>query len=220
MSSSEEDLFRSIASSHFFKELEKEIGDYSEKENILLEYEMHVYDLLQEEESMNEEALYDVLVDRLGTPKELAAMWKQETSITPKKTQWLFVLLNIAIFIGGILLTISYNAFDWDLVEYLWEVLSDARFLVILVYMLFWALLGYEIGKEFGQGGYKLLRKTFAFSILPNIGFMYLVVFKFIPYEWFGSLLSVRFIMICIFCTIILYPISWVGYRWGRRASI
>ncbi|AXI07845.1 hypothetical protein CUC15_02085 [Oceanobacillus zhaokaii] len=219
MSSSEDDLFKSIASSRFFKELEKEIGDHPEKDNIMLEYEMHVYDLLQDE-PMDGESLYDELVDRLGTPRELAEMWKQETAITPKKTQWLFVILNIAIFIGGILLTISYNAFDWKWAEKIWETLTDARFLIILVYMLFWALLGYEIGKEFGQGGYKLLRKTFTISIIPNIGFMYLVVFKFIPYEWFEPLLSVRFILICIFCTVILYPISWIGYRWGRRASV
>ncbi|RDW16248.1 HAAS signaling domain-containing protein [Oceanobacillus chungangensis] len=219
MSSSEDDVFKSIVSSRFFKELKQEIGDHSERDSIVLEYEMHVYDLLQEEQ-LDGEFLYDELVLRLGTPQELAKMWKQETSITPKKTQWLFVLLNIAMFIGGILLTISYNAFDWKWVEKIWAALTDARFLIILVYMLFWALLGYEIGKEFGQGGYKLLRKTFALSIIPNIGFMYLIVFKFIPYEWFEPLLSVRFIMICIFCTVILYPISWIGYRWGRRTSV
>jgi len=219
MSSPEDELHEHIASGRFFIELDKEIGNHPEKENILIEYEMHVHELLQDVQ-VDEEERYDFLVDRLGTPQELAEMWKQEIAITPKKTQWLFVLLNIAIFIGGILLTMSYNAFDWNWVEQLWVALMDARFLIILVYMLFWALLGYEIGKEFGHGGYKLLRKTFTLSIIPNILLMYLIVFKFIPQMWFGSFLNVRFMILCIICTALLYPISWIGFRWGRKSSV
>ena len=203
----------------FLQELDKEIGKHPDKENIMADYKQHVYDFLNEVsvDSGNE---YNELVSRMGSPKELAQLWEQEKAITPKKTQWLFVLINIFLFIAGIVLTISYNIFRWEWVEILWEGLTEATSIIIVVYMLFWGLLGYEIGKEFGDGGRKLLRKTFLLSIIPNLVLMYLTIFKLIPFEWFQPILSVRFIIICIICTGVLYPVSWLGFKWGRKASV
>ncbi|MFC4024661.1 hypothetical protein ACFOUV_12725 [Oceanobacillus longus] len=219
MNVDEEDLFQGIASQRFLNELAKEIGDHPDKHNIMAEYELHVYDLLQEE-AVNEEGIYEKLVNRLGSPKVLAALWKQETAVTPRKMQWLFVLCNCAIFFGGALMTIGYNVYDWIWLESLWAGLTDATSIIILVYILFWGLLGYEIGKAFGARGYKLLRKTFMFSIVPNLILMYLIIFKLIPYEWFQPILSVRFTVVCILCTGLLYPISLLGYQWGRKVSV
>lgn len=203
----------------FIRELEREIGNHPNQQDIIAEYELHVYELLQEV-STDEENIYDELVSRLGTPVEIAKVWKQETGITPKRTQWLFVLFNIAIFIGGALLTISYNVFHWSWLETLWSGLTEVSFIIMLVYVLFWGLLGYEIGKEFGHRGYRLLQKTFIISIVPNILLMYIVIFKIFPYEWFGSLLNVRFIVLCIVFTGVLYPVSLAGYRWGKKVSV
>ncbi|MGJ9460574.1 HAAS signaling domain-containing protein [Oceanobacillus sp. CF4.6] len=219
MTVEEEDLFQDIATQRFLNELDKEIGDHPDKQSIMAEYKLHVYDLLQEE-TLDGDEIYEELVNRLGTPKELALLWKQETAVTPRKMQWLFVLCNLAIFLGGALLTIGYNVFDWGWLESLWTGLTDATSIIILAYTMFWGLLGYEIGKAFGARGYKLLNKTFIFSIVPNLVFMYLIVFKLIPYEWFQPILSVRLIIVCILCTGFLYPVSWLGYRWGRKASV
>src|SRR5690625_1827466 len=93
----------------FIQELKKELGNYREKENIVAEYKYHVYELIRE----NEKLTYQELVKQLGTPREIAKVWKQEHGVTPRKTQLLFVLLNISIFIGGTLLTISYHFFQW-----------------------------------------------------------------------------------------------------------
>ncbi|WP_067726617.1 HAAS signaling domain-containing protein [Oceanobacillus damuensis] len=203
----------------FLQDLDKEIGNHPEKREILAEYEQHVYELLNDV-PVDENDIYKELAKRMGTPSEIAEIWQQEESVTPKKTQWLFVLLNISIFIGGILLTLSYHVFHWDWAESLWSGLTDATFIIMLVYASFWGLLGYEIGKEFGHGGYKLLKKTFVISLLPNLILMYLIVFKLIPYEWFQPFLSVPFIILCIAFTGMLYPISWIGYRWGRKVSV
>src|SRR5699024_11381672 len=89
------------------------------------EYEVHIYELLQESQ-VDEATVYDELVNRLGTPQEIAKVWKQETGVTPKKTQWLFVIINIAIFIGGTLLTIMYNYFEWSWVGRVWAGLTEA----------------------------------------------------------------------------------------------
>lgn len=81
----------------------------------------------------------------------------------------------------------------------------------------FWALLGYEIGKGFGHNGRVLLNKTFLLSLIPNLILMVLTVFQIIPHSWFAPLLTKTFIIACIIFTIILYPISWIGYRWGEK---
>ncbi|MFD1851693.1 HAAS signaling domain-containing protein [Oceanobacillus bengalensis] len=203
----------------FIQELDKAIGKHPQKVEILEEYEVHIYDLLQEF-TEKDGSTYEQLISRLGSPEEIAKVWQEEKTITPRKTQWLFVIINTAIFAGGIFLTFIYNVFQWEWAEQLWEGLTDIPSIIIFVYILFWALLGYEIGKEFGERGYKLLKRTFWLSIVPNLLLMYLVIFKLIPHEWFQPLLSVPFIIVCIVFTGLLYPITWIGYRWGRKISI
>lgn len=203
----------------FIEELAREIGNHTDKQDIIAEYELHVYELV-EELPVDVRNKYDVIVKRLGTPQEIAKVWKQEVGMTPRNTQWLFVLCNIAIFIGGTILTICYNLFNWIWLEQLWFALTDISFIIMLIYILFWGLLGYEIGKEFGHRGYRLLKKTFVISIIPNLLLMYLIVFKVLPYEWFQPLLNFPFIVTAMFFTGILYPVSWIGYRWGRKVSV
>lgn len=207
------------AGKQFIRELKKEIGTHPEKENIVVDYELHIKEILNEK-SVEKEETYEMLITRLGTPVEIAKLWKQEMGITPNKMQWLFVVCNVLIFLGGTIITICYHIFQWDWLQNLWLVLTDAPFLIMFIYVLFWGLLGYEIGREFGHRGNRLLKRTFFISIIPNILLMYLVVFKVLPYEWFQPLLDLPFIVICIVFTCLLYPISYLGYRWGRKASI
>jgi len=204
------------AEQQFIQELATELGNYPEKEHIVAEYKLHVYELTKE----NGKVSYDELIRQLGTPREIAKVWRQETGVTPKKIQWLFVLLNISIFIGGTLLTVSYHIFQWKWVLQLWNGLTEIPFLLMVIYVLFWGLLGYEIGKEFGHRGKRLLKNTFLIAVIPNIVLMYLIVFKILPYEWFGSLINVPFIIVCILFTAILYPVSLIGYRWGKKVSV
>lgn len=204
----------------FFQELNEKLGKHPEKQQILEDYKLHAQEILQEEMLIDKENMYSILAARLGTPDEIARLWKQEAAMTAKRTQWLFTLINIGFFIGGTLLTISYNMFHWKWVELLWAGLTNIAFIIMLVYILFWGLLGYEIGKEFGYAGKKILRKTFLLSIIPNLLFMYLIVFRLIPYHWFQPLLSVPFIIACIIGTGILYPVYWIGFRWGKKVSV
>lgn len=203
----------------FLQELAKELVNDSKKDEIIAEYTMHVQDLLADT-SIENISVYDFLVDRLGSPEELAALWKEERSVTPRRMQRLFVLLNIALFLSGAIFTIGYNVLEWNWLEALWKTLTEATTIVILFYMLFWGLLGYEIGKAFGARGRKILNRTFVICVIPNLLLMYLIVFRLIPYEWFDPLLNGSFILICIFSTAALYPISWLGYRWGRKTSV
>ncbi|WP_231514970.1 HAAS signaling domain-containing protein [Oceanobacillus salinisoli] len=208
-----------MTNQRFYKELEQLIGKHPDKQAIMADYELHIYEILKESSVENED-VYERLVERLGSPREIAGVWREETAATPRKTQWLFVICNSMIFIGGILLTVSYNVFKWDWAEQLWSALTDTTLLIMLIYTFFWGLLGYEIGKEFGHKGKRILQRTFLICIVPNLLLMYLTIFKLIPYNWFDPLLSVPFIITCIVFTGFLYPVSWIGYKWGKRISV
>jgi uncharacterized membrane protein len=206
----------------FLHLLEIHLGKHPEKEQILTEYECHITEMIAELSDCNlsEQDIRREMLNRLGSPEEIAASWREELSATPKKTQWLFILSNLVFFAGGSVLTLLHNAFDLAWVEILWSGMTSIPFIIILLYLVFWAMLGYEIGKGFGHKGRSLMKRTFIISIVPNMLMMYLTLFKIIPHDWFQPLLSPSFIVTCILFTALLYPICLAGYRWGRKASV
>ncbi|WP_462409625.1 HAAS signaling domain-containing protein [Neobacillus sp. Marseille-QA0830] len=207
--------------SKFLNELAKGLGNHPEKQAILLEYETHIDEILLESlDCSDEEEMMEQIVSRLGSPDEIVGMWKEELSVTPSNMKWLFLVLNIVFFCGGSLFTLVHNLYEWEWLTTLWNYITAIPTLIAFLYMIFWALLGYEIGRGFGHGGRKLLRTTFLLSLIPNLTLMVLTVFEIIPHGWFAPLLTKTFIIACIIFTIVLYPISWLGYRWGRKASI
>ncbi|MDP4103437.1 MAG: hypothetical protein Q8935_00675 [Bacillota bacterium] len=204
----------------FLAELSTRLGRYKDKESILLEYEAHIDEIIVEALSEKKEITMDLLVSRLGEPFEIAKIWEEELTYTPSRMKWLFILLNVVLFFGGGLLTLIHNLFEWKWISIIWNHLTAIPTIIAFVYLFFWGILGYEIGKGFGHGGKTLLRKTFLLSLIPNLLLMILTVCKIIPHEWFEPLLTQPFIIACIIFTIILYPVCILGYRWGRKASI
>lgn len=205
----------------FLTELKSCLGNHPEKEAIVQEYEVHLDELLIEFLNIKNDAeLRDKVFHRFGTPDEIAAMWKDELSVTPSNMKWLFITVNILFFGGGAVLTLAHNLLDWNWLKSLWNQLTSIPLLIALIYMAFWALLGYEIGKGFGHKGKKVLKRTFILALLPNLTLMFLTVFKIIPHEWFNPLLTETFMGLCIFLTILLYPLCLISYRWGKKASL
>lgn len=205
----------------FLAELAQSLISHPDKESILNEYDAHLDELLDTLYTLEDESeIRDQVYSRFGTPKEIADMWKEELSVTPSKMKWLFVAVNICLFVGGAILTIAHNLLDWGWLTKVWNQLTSFPIVIALIYSFFWALLGYEIGRGFGHKGRKLMKGTFLIALLPNILLMILTVFKIIPHEWFSPLLTESFIGICIIFTILLYPICLISYRWGKKASV
>jgi hypothetical protein len=205
----------------FLAQLAKGLGNHTNKESILLEYETHIDEIILEySDCTSESELLDRITSRLGTPAEIAEAWKDELSVTPSNMKWLFILINILFFGGGSLLTLVHNLYEWKWMSIIWSHLTTIPIIISVVYMFFWALLGYEIGKGFGHGGRKLVNKTFFAAILPNLTLMILTILEIVPHSWFAPLLTKTFILACIVFTISLYPVTWLGYRWGKKASI
>lgn len=206
----------------FLRKLEQELSFHPDCREIVAEYQSHLEEIIHERtfEMEDEQQIMSSVVERLGSPEEIASMWKEEAKVHPEKTSWMFVIINITLFLGGGLLTFIYHAFEWTWADALWLYLTDIPFLIILLYIGFWVFLGYEMGKEFGYQGKHLLKKTFTLALVPNLVLMALTVLRMIPYHWFSPLLNTPFIVTCIVLTALLYPICWMAYYWGRRASV
>lgn len=207
--------------SEFLAELAKYLEHHEEKEMILQEYDAHLDELLVNLTHLKtEEEIRTEMFLRFGKPKEIAELWREELSVTPSNMKWLFLALNILLFGGGSLLTLAHNLFEWNWLTIVWTQLTSFPVLIAFIYMFFWALLGYEIGKGFGHKGRKLMEKTFFLALIPNLTLMVLTVFHVIPHEWFSPLLTRTFIMLCIALTILLYPVCLLSYKWGKKASV
>lgn len=200
----------------YLNELSQALSFHPERSKILEEYKAHLQELDQEDVSLT----YEELTNRLGTPEEIAEMFKEEHSVTETRLHWLFVLCNILLFVGGGLLTLGYHLFEWKVLHWLFTRLLSIPTVIIILYIGFWALLGYEIGKAFGPNGKTLLIKTFMIGIIPNLLLMILTLFNVIPRRWFDPLITTEFIVVCIVCTGLLYPVAWLACRWGRRMSL
>ncbi|MBS4198166.1 hypothetical protein KHA93_00645 [Bacillus sp. FJAT-49732] len=205
----------------FLAELEENLAEHQEKESILEEYAAHLDEFLGCLPNLvDENEIRDQIYSKLGSPKEISAMWKEELSVTPSNMKWLFVAVNILFFGGGAALTLAHNLFDWNWLTYFWDRLTSFPIIIAFIYMFFWALLGYEIGRGFGHNGRKLLKRTFILALVPNIVLMVLTVFQIIPHKWFYPLLTETFIGLCIFFTLLLYPVCLISYKWGKKASV
>lgn len=204
----------------FLKELDRRLGAFAEKDAILRDYEEHLDEMLADFFHLGEEEAREALYARLGTPKEIADMWKEELTVTPSNMKWLFILLNILLFAAGSALTAAHNLLEWEWLGFVWRCLTSIPFIIAFVYIFFWALLGYEIGRSFGSKGSRLVKKTFVAALIPNLALMVLTVTGIIPHEWFYPLLSKTFIAVCIILTALLYPICLFAYQWGKKSSI
>lgn len=205
----------------FLEELAKNLANHREKESILKEYETHLDEFLFSQiELVKDNQIREELYSRLGTPAEIAAIWNEELSVTPSNMKWLFVAVNILFFGGGSILTLAHNLFDWTWLTNIWDILTSFPIIIACVYLFFWVLLGYEIGRSFGHSGKKLLKATFLLAIIPDVILMVLTVFHIIPHKWFHPLLTENFIALCILFMLLLYPVCLISYKWGKRASV
>ncbi|MCP8968624.1 HAAS signaling domain-containing protein [Ectobacillus ponti] len=214
-------MTRLEAKERYLKQLGKELRRHAERDSILFDYDLHVSELLQEEAQQHSvEEWLELIHRRIGSPQEVAAMWREELAVTQNRTMLHFLLLNLCFFLGGGLLTFIhvFHGFAW--VRVLWDMLTSVPVLIMGMYTAFWGLLGYEIGKSFGAGGRRLMQKTFFIALVPNLTLMLLVVFHVVPHAWFQPLLSTTFIVFCIIATVLLYPVCCLGYRWGKKQSI
>src|SRR5699024_3714460 len=142
-----EDRVMNEEAQRYINELQTELSDQKDYQAIVADYEAHIYEMLQHEHIPHNE-VYETLVEHLGSPTAVAKIWRQETGHTPRKTHWLFVLLSIAIFVGGTVLLICLPLFGWKWLIHVWDTVANIQIFIFGLYAIFWSLLGYAMGKE------------------------------------------------------------------------
>lgn len=198
----------------FLLALENALPETLDKKSIIQEYANHIDDKIQE----GFEEFF--VIEQLGTPEMIAAAYKKSIAVSRNYVQRNFVFCNTIFFIIGMLLTICYHYFQGPVFSNTWQMLSNIPFVIMICYTAFWLLLGFEVGKEYGLRGKKLLAQTVFISSIPNVLLMLLTLFEIVPVMWFSPILTPSFVMICILMTVLLYPISQLGYRLGVSRSI
>lgn len=198
----------------FLKTLESALPNTLDKKSIIQEYGSHI------EEKILEGIPEATVIEQLGDPKLIAAAYKESTSVSRNFVQKNFAFCNTIFFVIGVLLTICYHFYEWPIFTSTWQMLSSIPFVIMICYTAFWVLLGFEVGKEYGLRGEKLLSRTVFISSIPNVLLMFLTLFEIIPVLWFSPILTPTFVIICVLMTFLLYPISKLGYHMGVSRSI
>ncbi|MDQ0229651.1 HAAS signaling domain-containing protein [Metabacillus malikii] len=202
------------AKADFIQTLEKALPKTVDKREIIREYELHIEEMLLDHPHLSVE---DV-IRKLGNPIEIA---KQYQEIAPMSfVSRHFVVCNFMFFIVGAIFTICYHLYKDSVFSDAWGLLAQIPSTIIIVYTVFWMLLGFEIGKEYGVQGKELFSKTVFISIVPNLLLMLMTVLQLIPTNWFEPILTPTFTTICVIITILFYPISKLFYYIGVHRSI
>ncbi len=196
----------------FLQILARELQTHPKKQEIVAEWERHIYDSLSFESE-------EEVLKKLDHPSVIAKCYK-EVPTSKRHVQRMFVWLNTSLYIVGALLTILYHNTESELIHHIWRNLIAASPLIIVLDLFLWMMIGFEIGKTYGVKGSELLKATVLYGIAPNMILMFLTLFHFIRPEWFENLLTPIFVLICTVLTCLLYPISKVAYYIGVRYSV
>ncbi|MFJ5622375.1 hypothetical protein ACIQD3_06430 [Peribacillus loiseleuriae] len=205
----------------FLIQLNELLPKQVDKAEILAEYENFIFEIENETMIANEDELIELVMKQIGTPEQLANNWKSEPVYHPNRAMIGFFLVNLIIFLAGSLLTVCYHTLEIVWIQQTWNVLIGVPVTLLLLYSIFFWLLGFEVGKEFGHRGRVMAPRIFLLTIIPNIILMIGTVFQLYPFEWFQPLLNGSFIVDCVLFTLLLFPINcWIGYRIGKRLSV
>jgi hypothetical protein len=200
----------------FLQVLEQSLPNTVNKAEIIREYELHIEEKLFDQPHLK----IDEVLDQLGDPIVIAKQYVDFEPISKSFVSRNFVFCNFMFFFIGGLLTVCYHVFEDSILSDAWGLLAQIPLTIVVVYTVFWMVLGFEIGREYGLLGKQLFAKTFFISLVPNVLLMIMTLFQFIPTNWFQPILTPTFIAICVTMTFLIYPISKLFYYIGVYRSV
>ncbi len=200
----------------FLETLKQALPNSVDKEEVIREYEIHI-----EEKRIDMPHLtIDEIITQLGDPLDIAKQYEEVQPIAVRFVSRNFVFCNFMFFIIGSLLTVCYHLYEDSLLSEAWGLLAQIPLTIVIIYTVFWMMLGFEIGREYGLLGKQVFSKTVFISLIPNVLLMMMTLFHFIPTEWFQPILTPSFITICVIMTVLIYPISKLFYHIGVHRSV
>lgn len=205
-----------LSKERFLQDLEQSLPSSVNKAEVIKEYNLHIEEKLFDYPNLKIE---DVL-EKIGDPVEIAKQYEDTLPIAKGFVSRNFVFCNFMFFFIGGLLTVCYHVFEDSLLSDAWGLLAQIPLTIVIVYTIFWMMLGFEIGREYGLLGKELFSKTVFISLVPNVLLMIMTLFHFIPVQWFQPILTPAFIVLCVIMTFLIYPISKVFYYIGVYRSV
>ncbi|PWA12055.1 hypothetical protein DCC39_08220 [Pueribacillus theae] len=206
----------------YIKQFEQEMEAHPEKELIMAELIVHIEeemaDLLRK--GMSEPEAVQAMIEQFGHPNELAAQFGKICTTAPNKVKLWLVLSNHFLFLMGACLTVCYHLGNMPFLQIAWEVLGQYSLLILFMYTGFWLFIGYQIGKEFGAKGKRILFETMSCALIPNLVLMFGILYGVFPTQWFSPFLTPSFVVACLGVTLLFYPFSQFGYYFGRHQAV
>ncbi|OIJ15568.1 hypothetical protein BKP35_00810 [Anaerobacillus arseniciselenatis] len=198
--------------------LQKNLKKHPGQEDILLEYESFIYDKLQDymKSGYTKQQAEAIVVQELPCPEDLAKYYK--SFIPPKFKQIMLFsfIVNFIFFIIGGIITFLYHQFSNPTVIILWSYLIEMQWVILFLYSAFVVSIGFLIGKEFGSRFNRYIKKILFLTFSPNILFMIMVLYSWVPQKLFEPMLTPAFLMFCVILTLLYYPLSKVAYKIGQ----
>ncbi|MEG7334590.1 permease prefix domain 1-containing protein [Bacillus sp. 0102A] len=203
----------------YLSEIKNGLIGFPEGETIIEEIESHIeHHLLHSlQEGKSEAEAMQILLQTFGTPADIVSSFKKEQPVTFRVFLVFHLFCNSALFAVGIAITTMHVWLESPIVQAVWKGISVSVWLILAAYIMYWVLIGYQGGREFGKRGEKLVLQTIRISIVPNIIFMLVFLFNVIPASLFQSFLTPWFVGICA-CATLLFPLfGRIGCYIGRR---
>lgn len=203
----------------YIEQLEKELRQHPDRTEIIAEITVHMKEEMSAQNLPEKEAMA-IIINKFGSPQELAGSFRQASLPSPQQVKVLFILFNIGVFIVGIAITFGHHLGNLSFFHWAWGALAQNSWWVLMTYTAYWILIGYHLGKEFGSQGKKLLTETVRLTIISNLFFMMIVLYGIMPIEWFRLFLTAPFFGACLIATILFYPISQAGFYLGKHQGL
>lgn len=198
--------------------LRKNLKKHPGQEDILLEYESFIYDKIQDymKSGYTKQEAEAIIVQELPCPLDLA---KHYESTHPPKFKQIMIfsfIVNFVFFIIGGFITFLYHQFSYQTVIILWSYLIEMQWVILFLYSAFIVSIGFLIGKEFGSRFNRYIKSILLLTFSPNILFMIMVLYSWVPQRWFEPMLTPAFLIFCVILTLLYYPLSKIAYKIGQ----
>jgi hypothetical protein len=191
------------------------------KEQVLQELRSHIAESVNELQTKGyteRDAMLETF-RLLGSPREIANQFAGIKHVTRFQLAMRLFVMNVVLFFLGSALVIIQAYWSSPVKQPFWFLAQGHKYHILVVYSLLWLICGYVIGKLYGFSLRRWLGSVIHVPLSLNYVFMLLVLFRFVPADWFGGLLNTDFVIFSVVVTVLLSFLSLAGYHVGARSK-
>lgn len=205
----------------YVEEVCRNLPKHVNRADVTAELRAHLEESVLERcgQGMDAGAAVKAALEHMGDPVKLGRAYNGTRPLPAVLWSGVLLLANALCLGAGLVLLAGLRAGSAS-ATYGFQMLAAGKVWVLLGYGLMWVLSGFMLGRKYGAHAEKRIHRMILPPLLPNYLFMLLVLFGILPSEWFDSLLSLPFVLMCIASTFLFSHLARLGCRWGRHASL